>query len=112
MALSGLLTTSLTLSPASRKNRRVWSKPAIPAPPAPAPTDVFSILAGSSPGLVAANGDISVGGRILDFMAEGEGGRFWMACSTLVSNSAWVMEEREVESMVSMKAMAPEREER
>jgi hypothetical protein len=84
------------------------------------PPKIFSARAGSSPGVVGAKGD----GELSDVpwcpwpwarerRAEvGEGGRSAMAAETESSNSAWVIFDREDESMVSINWIAPAKEER
>jgi len=105
MALSGLLTASVTELPVFWKNFFVLSSAANDV-------DRANGRAGSSPGVDGANGDISVGNCGRDVRDEGEGGSSWMADSTLLSNSSCVILLRLLASMVSMNAMAPLRLER
>lgn len=60
--------------------------------------------AASSPG-VESNGDMDAGGR--KRIADGDGGKSWIARSTLASNSSWVMLLRLEASIVSMNEIEP-----
>jgi hypothetical protein len=96
IALRGLLTASVTVEPARWKILRVLSS---------AGNDRG--LAGSSPGVEGAKGDISVSPICLRLEDDGEGGKSWIADSTLASNSSCEMLLRLEASIVSMNAIAP-----
>jgi hypothetical protein len=96
MACKGLLTASVTVEPVFWKNLRVLSR-----------TGIDKGRAGSSPGIDGAKGDISVSSMNRLREEEGEGGRSWIADSTLASNSSCVMLLRVLASIVSMNEIAP-----
>ena len=69
-----------------------------------------SLTVGGAEGVLGGSGSVSGWGESEDEedrVCIGDGGRFWIASSTLCSNSSWVIFESEVWSIVSIKDTAP-----